>query len=611
MSLVTSLSQILEKYDLFQLRDLGSLVTDTTPPKRKEELIPLIAHQVTTQLESFWLELDPIQQNAVAEVVYHDNSYWNVNQFVARYGAEPQWFERALGPSGYYSEPTKLLLFFYQDRQGLFIPDELKQRLQKFVPEPEPLTLDKLEQLPSVWRRSLKSRGIFISSQGVKKDEEKWEEIPLTIKHREATAIHDLFTILRLISSGKVTVSAKTQYPNQASLKAIDSLLAEGDYYKAPEIGNIQSFAWCLLLQAAGLVEGTKLQLTSAGQNALNTPPQQVIRQIWQKWLKTKIIDELKRINQIKGQTGKAGRSLTATHKRRQGILKAIKDCPIGKWIDIREFSHYIQAVGYEFSIRLTTDSFSLENSSFIEIGLSQKFSDSSSSYYWEALEGRYLLCFLFEYMATLGLLDVAYVHPGKAKVGWSKIFEERFFSSYDGLIYFRLNALGAYCLGLTKEYTPPVVEVSSEAKVLPNLEIVVTGEVLSASEQLMLDLYTEKISDSVWKLTEKQLLNAHSEGHKLSEFEAFLLKLSSNSLPKTVRQLLADVTAKANSLTKRGTGIIIDCADTALANLIAHDSRTKKYCILAGKKSLVVPLELETKFRNGLQKLGYSLPSN
>ena len=196
MSLVTALSQILEKYDLFQLRDLGSLVTDTTPPMRKEELIPLIAHQVTTQLESFWQELDPIQQNAVAEVVYHDNSYWNVNQFVARYGAEPQWFERALGPSGYYSEPTKLLLFFYQqDRQGLFIPDELKQRLQQFVPEPEPLTLDHLEQLPSVWRRSLKSRGILISSQGIKKDEAKWSEIPLTIRHREATAIHDLFAI--------------------------------------------------------------------------------------------------------------------------------------------------------------------------------------------------------------------------------------------------------------------------------------------------------------------------------------------------------------------------------------------------------------------------------
>ncbi len=128
--------------------------------------------------------------------------------------------------------------------------------------------------------------------------------------------------------------------------------------------------------------------------------------------------------------------------------------------------------------------------------------------------------------MATLGLLDIAYVHPEKAKFGWGKSFEERFFSRYDGLIYFRLNALGTYCLGLTKEYTPPVVEVSSEAKVLPNLEIVVTGEVLSASEQLMLDLYTEKISDSVWKLTEKQLLKAYSEGHKLSELESFFIKI-------------------------------------------------------------------------------------
>jgi hypothetical protein len=126
-----------------------------------------------------------------------------------------------------------------------------------------------------------------------------------------------------------------------------------------------------------------------------------------------------------------------------------------------------------------------------------------------------------------------------------------------------------------------------------------------------MLDLYTEKISDSVWKITENQLLNAHATGHQLSEFEAFLLKLSGDSLPKTVQQLLTDVNTKISSLTKRGTGIIIDCVDVALATLIVNDSRTKKYCMLVGEKSLVVPVELETKFRNGLQKLGYTLPNN
>jgi hypothetical protein len=137
----------------------------------------------------------------------------------------------------------------------------------------------------------------------------------------------------------------------------------------------------------------------------------------------------------------------------------------------------------------------------------------------------------------------------------------------------------------------------------------VVTGEPLSQSQILILDLYTEKVSDSVWRLTHQQLLNACDLGHSISELDQFLLNLSSEPLPETVRQLLTDLEARTNSLSKRGTAILVDCANSALAVLIANDSRTKKYCLLAGESSLVVPLESETKFRNALQKLGYSLP--
>jgi len=54
------------------------------------------------------------------------------------------------------------------------------------------------------------------------------------------------------------------------------------------------------------------------------------------------------------------------------------------------------------------------------------------------------------------------------------------------------------------------------------------------------------------------------------------------------------------------------------LAAQIASDSRTKAYCFLADQPKeivpgeacyLVVPAETETKFRNGLKKMGYSLP--
>jgi hypothetical protein len=57
------------------------------------------------------------------------------------------------------------------------------------------------------------------------------------------------------------------------------------------------------------------------------------------------------------------------------------------------------------------------------------------------------------------------------------------------------------------------------------------------------------------------------------------------------------------------GTARLIECNDPALAVLIANDSRTKKYCFLAGERRLVVPLESETRFHRALQKLGYSLP--
>ncbi|HUM89999.1 MAG TPA: hypothetical protein PLM32_01285, partial [Candidatus Competibacter sp.] len=57
------------------------------------------------------------------------------------------------------------------------------------------------------------------------------------------------------------------------------------------------------------------------------------------------------------------------------------------------------------------------------------------------------------------------------------------------------------------------------------------------------------------------------------------------------------------------GTARLIECADTVLATLIANDSRTKPYCLLAGDRYLAVPAESEARFRGALRKLGYGLP--
>ncbi|MGI8934135.1 MAG: hypothetical protein ACR2FS_08685, partial [Phormidesmis sp.] len=150
---------------------------------------------------------------------------------------------------------------------------------------------------------------------------------------------------------------------------------------------------------------------------------------------------------------------------------------------------------------------------------------------------------------------------------------------------------------------------VESTLRVLPNLDIVMTGPPLSPAEVLMMETFTSQTSDAVWKLDRETALNAAEAGHALSEFQGFLSRASAEAFPKTVEQFFKDCRSRSESLQDKGIARLIECADATLAALIAHDSRTKRYCQLAGEKHLVVLLDQETRFRNGLRKLGYSLP--
>ena len=76
----------------------------------------------------------------------------------------------------------------------------------------------------------------------------------------------------------------------------------------------------------------------------------------------------------------------------------------------------------------------------------------------WDFVQGRYVLCVLFEYAATLGLIDIAYTRPEDARLDFTEMSSSdslAYLSRYDGLRYFRLNPLGAYCLDLAVSYTP------------------------------------------------------------------------------------------------------------------------------------------------------------
>jgi len=121
-----------------------------------------------------------------------------------------------------------------------------------------------------------------------------------TVRLTESQAQADLLSVLRLCGTGRVRCSDKTRRPSVATVTAVAEMLSGGDFYAAEAMA---AFAWPLLVQSAGLAEliGRRLQLTARGRAALGKPAAETIRQAWRAWVSRAVLDELSRVEHIKG----------------------------------------------------------------------------------------------------------------------------------------------------------------------------------------------------------------------------------------------------------------------------------------------------------------------
>lgn len=585
-----------------------ALLPTAEKPTRKPELVAEIAsHLEGDELRKLWEQLDETQRTAVSEVVHSPDGLFRAERFQARYGRQPNWGTRDRW--GYNRMPSLLCLFIYRD--GL-MPAELQERLKAFVPEPASPTLKVTDELPEFFNWREESFDFE-----ARRREVRVKQIPVTQVAMERNAPQDLHTVLRLIERGKLAVSDKTSLPSSATVDEIAALLQGGDYYYTPgqpkrkrheqEVGAIKAFAWPLLVQAVGLAEqrGKRLALTKAGRKALSSPAAETLRLCWQRWLKTKLLDELRRIDIIKGQTGKGARGLTVPTGRRAVIVDALKECPVNQWVKADEFFRYMRAAGFDFEVTRDPWELYVEEQEYGSLGY-EGFGK------WSILQGRYALCLLFEYAATLGVIDVAYVPPEGARQDFRDLWgadDLDFFSRYDGLLYIRLTPLGAHCMGLTDKYVPTQVTARSAISVLPSLKINVKGESLPPEERLLLETYAEKESESVWYLDRARTMAALENGHQIAELREFLQARDEQSLPETVEAFLREAERNAERLRDRGPAVLVECADAALAEELAQHEKTKPLCLRAGEMHLVVSAADEEKFRQALHSLGYSLP--
>ena len=425
-----------------------------------------------------------------------------------------------------------------------------------------------------------------------------------TVRHTEPEALGNLPAVLQLCAAGKLRCSEKTRRPSAATIRTVAEALVAGDFYPDEAIA---SFAWPLLLQAGGLarLDGSRLTLTPKGRKALGQPGHEVVRGLWERWPRHAPIDEFSRVDQIKGQKSTA--ALSAAVPRRHTVVAALALCPPGEWIGVDDLFAAMRRADLSPTVARSERGLwklYLGDPEYGSLGYAG-FHD------WPILEGRYTLAVLFEYAATLGLLDVDYVSPAHARDDFRHIWGADWIdwlSRYDGLRAVRLTPLGVYAAGLTTTYERAAPAVANRTlQVLANHDIISTAD-LAPADRLVLDAFATRTSDRVWTVSTASLLAAVDAGRMSSELGAFLDERTVHAVPATVRRLLTDVEARAGQIRDLGTRRVIECADPSIATLLAQDRSLRGLCIRLGERHLMLDPAGDPKARAALRKLGYPL---
>ena len=588
---------LLTTNDLKQLRNLAPIADRST---RKGDMVDALAHYLLRgDLALVWERLSELEVQAIAEAVHCWDGSFDAVRFEAKYGALPGHFQSrswsSLRSGRDEGPPSVLPLFFYQGE----IPEDLRPRLAALTAPPteRPIATLTNAQLPA-------------TLPSMTRDADGSE--PLRRVDTEDLVRHDLPAVLRLIGQGAVAVGAKTGLPGSAAVARLEAVLLGGDWYAAGDdqgarrwaggsIRPIRPFAWPLLLQAGGLAkqEGGKLTLTPRGNKALSQPLAQIVAYLFERWQLKGAPDELRRVDLIKGQTAKGAR-MSAPAERRQVIADTLRDCPADEWIDINEFFRQMQARGHDFAVTDNPWGLYLCDSQYGSVGRDFKI-----------LEGRYCLAYLFEYLATLGMIDVAYTLPYYARLDYAGAWgtdDFHFLSRYDGLRYIRINPLGAFCLGLAADYRPVPQQRQPLFTTGADLGLTLLREP-EPGERLLLEQIGKPLAEDRWVLDPDAVLSNSADPAERDRIRDFIEAAADEALPPQVRQLLDSVGERAGALADAGPARLIRCRDPAIAAMLSSDPVTAPHCSRAGERLVCVPEPKLAAFRKGLAKLGFVLP--
>jgi hypothetical protein len=355
--------------------------------------------------------MDELARKAVA-AAYHNEGEFSADAFVAQYGKLPSRPKQS--PWSYTPAPILMDLFIPREQ----IPPELMPLLKDLVPPPERFQIHGEE--------TLKPR-IELGDA---------EPVELWVAETEQAGWHDLLLLLQLVEQRALKFGVTGEKLTPASVPVLLEQLLQGDFLSPVDLGvawdgaragasqggkagdkwkvedTIRPFGLLTFARGAGLITAPygSGSVTGLGRALLNSQDPALLLEAFEKWAKESTFDEITRIQAIKGFKSR-GLRLTSPAMRRERIVEALSWCPVGVWIDIVDFYRGLKVWRFDFEV---------EQGGIEKLYVGYRY--SSSGYYeswadrdsmWLLINGLYVNAVLWEYLAAIGALDIAYVRPG------------------------------------------------------------------------------------------------------------------------------------------------------------------------------------------------------
>lgn len=576
-----SLYDIFDNYKSDQLKDYMKLCGGPSSLTRKADRANHLVETLTdpSQLRWLWAQMDDLSRKAVA-AAYHNDGIFNSKAFVAQYGSLPERPQN--DRRSWRREPILLDLFLHSNE----IPGEVMALLGPIVPAPERFQLTGSPDVPDVV-------------------DEKGQAIEIFVAEREIAGLHDLTLYLALLSRGTLKLSTSTQRLTPKSLETLVAGLQMGDLFSDVEKAGeaILPYGLTVFCSQSGLTT-SKGKLSELANTFLATNDAHLLLEAFESWAEEGKYDEIERIQAIRGLRSR-GIRLTPPASRREKILEALSWCPTGVWISISDFYRAIRVWHFDFNLENGTDK--------LYVGYR-----SSNHWYeawapaesqWLLTTGLYINTILMEYLAAIGAIDIVYTYPEyETFPGQAYNYDELIYSRYDGLLYFRINPLGAYLFGQADGYE------SSQPPASALFSIAADGSVallepneLSAAQQAQLEQIAEGQGER-YRLSVPKLLGVLESSADLEIQRSFLSQNNRGELPVEVIALLEKIEADSKALRIATKSLTIQVRSAELAQQVLADPKAGKIARQLDDRTLIIPASRETAFRNALREMGYGL---